>query len=498
MKSKTVRPRLHLAAIASALVVALPAIAQDDSLPIGTGRILIEGLSIDVDTRPDLEGNQYRLTAVKDFPWAIGTVVSVTAAEQVGYRVSARLTGPGLGSGALTLLAPAGGRFELPPFGQAGDYSVEDVHLEGPLGNRVVNRSPALPRIEIRVIDEVIVSEVTTRRLSLEEIRDRGIVLDARNFAVFNFSLALTLESRSVVFNVPVVQPLVAGVGVPTIPSFVSPVANVGRGIQAPDLDIPNFQMMGFFVEAAPGPGEEPPRDLPGLPGLILIPGDVGFLNQFFSAILVVTNVAPQGSGLTVSELRGRIRLPAGADGAPGSGDDPLRLAVTRDGGSQEVRPIQRTISGPGGDTTTGEDFLLPQERGQSEFLLEGLREGTHSFDVDITGRLFVPSRNRSYDLRGRAAGAVVVRNPSFNLILAHPETVREGERYSMFVTVSNTSDVDANLFRVRLLERRRERRRALLASLEKNLASLHIEYAAKRKSLRLRPPELHVMKSGW
>mgnify|MGYP001609356008 FL=1 len=97
MKSKTVRPRLHLAAIASALVVALPAIAQDDSLPIGTGRILIEGLSIDVDTRPDLEGNQYRLTAVKDFPSAIGTVVSVTAAAQGGYRVSARLTGPGRG-----------------------------------------------------------------------------------------------------------------------------------------------------------------------------------------------------------------------------------------------------------------------------------------------------------------------------------------------------------------------------------------------------------------
>lgn len=42
------------------------------------------------------------------------------------------------------------------------------------------------------------------------------------------------------------------------------------------------------------------------------------------------------------------------------------------------------------------------------------------------------------------------------------------------------------------------ERRRPLLAALERNLASLNIEYAAKRKSLRLRAPELHVMKAGW
>jgi GH3 auxin-responsive promoter len=42
------------------------------------------------------------------------------------------------------------------------------------------------------------------------------------------------------------------------------------------------------------------------------------------------------------------------------------------------------------------------------------------------------------------------------------------------------------------------ERLRSMLASLEKNLSQLNIEYATKRKSLRLNSPVLMVMKPGW
>jgi GH3 auxin-responsive promoter len=42
------------------------------------------------------------------------------------------------------------------------------------------------------------------------------------------------------------------------------------------------------------------------------------------------------------------------------------------------------------------------------------------------------------------------------------------------------------------------ERLRSMLASLEKHLSDLNIEYAAKRKSLRLNSPVLMVMKTGW
>jgi hypothetical protein len=42
------------------------------------------------------------------------------------------------------------------------------------------------------------------------------------------------------------------------------------------------------------------------------------------------------------------------------------------------------------------------------------------------------------------------------------------------------------------------ERLRSMLEALEKHLSDLNIEYAAKRKSLRLNPPVLMVMKTGW
>ena len=42
------------------------------------------------------------------------------------------------------------------------------------------------------------------------------------------------------------------------------------------------------------------------------------------------------------------------------------------------------------------------------------------------------------------------------------------------------------------------DRRRPLLQALEKHLAAINIEYAAKRQSLRLAPPVLYVMKRGW
>ncbi len=42
--------------------------------------------------------------------------------------------------------------------------------------------------------------------------------------------------------------------------------------------------------------------------------------------------------------------------------------------------------------------------------------------------------------IRGRAAGAVLVRNPKFTLTFTHPEVVSAGEPYTLDVTVTNTA----------------------------------------------------------
>ena len=63
-------------------------------------------------------------------------------------------------------------------------------------------------------------------------------------------------------------------------------------------------------------------------------------------------------------------------------------------------------------------------------------------------------------------------------------EADTEGERYVFKVEAATSIP--------------QERLRSMLEALEKHLSDLNIEYAAKRKSLRLNPPVLMVMKTGW
>ncbi|MBI5103052.1 MAG: hypothetical protein HZB33_14650, partial [Nitrospirae bacterium] len=93
---------------------------------------------------------------------------------------------------------------------------------------------------------------------------------------------------------------------------------------------------------------------------------------------------------------------------------------------------------------------LPAQETGQGKFLVEGLKEGTHRVDIDITGTLLgLPTG--PITVKGRAQGTVLVRNPNFSLAFGHPDIVRDGEEYSLYVTVNNTSQVDANLVTLNL-----------------------------------------------
>ena len=94
--------------------------------------------------------------------------------------------------------------------------------------------------------------------------------------------------------------------------------------------------------------------------------------------------------------------------------------------------------------------FIPAQRSAEGEFLVEGLKEGSHLFDLVIDATLFgLPSG--PVRLQGQAAGAVFVRNPTFAVTLAHPRTIRAGEPYDLYATVTNTSQSPANLVRVNL-----------------------------------------------
>ena len=108
------------------------------------------------------------------------------------------------------------------------------------------------------------------------------------------------------------------------------------------------------------------------------------------------------------------------------------------------IQPVVQP--GPDGTLGTADDVdqLGPGETGNAEFLVEGRREGSHIVEMEITGTLSgLPIG--PVTVRGRAAGAVLVRNPTFTLTFTHPEVVNAGEPYSLDVTVTNTSASPAN-----------------------------------------------------
>ena len=370
-----------------------------------------------------------------------------------GAEVRATLRGPGLAAPRELVTRP-GTPFDIPAMSRAGTYTLENIRLVSD-GEVLLYGSPDLVRLE--VIDQLLVTSVSARPLTADEIREKGIVYDRTSFQAYDFTAAFAVgDGTKIDIQFPVVLPTLlsvtdpktvldlAGVDVPLLRTVQTLIPDTLR-IQA---RIPNLSVVGFTLrlDEAASSGS---LVMPPIPGVIVIPGDIGFLNQFFSVTLMVGNVAPAGSGLDVRNLRAAISLPAGVDRVVGSNDDPLRLARTAAGIAPEQPVLQ---PGPDGQIGTADDLLVlsPGQTGSAEFLVEGLREGTHVIEMELSGTLEglpvgpVP-------VRGRAAGAVLVRNPTFTLTFTHPDVVNAGEPYTLDVTVTNTSDSPANFVSLNL-----------------------------------------------
>ncbi len=358
------------------------------------------------------------------------------------FEVQGELSGPGLDT---TLSLPQPGEaapldpllIHVPPLSTAGDYVLSGLRIvaDGRVALDVEPRS-----VSVRVIDQVLVTSVQTRPLTLDEVRSRGIVLDSDAYLGFEFTLGMTLESSPVSFTFPVVFD---AQGVP-VPQPLLPPPLPPRGSR-PAAAVPTIVPMLLEGEGPPGPGGTRPR-IPlttaagepiRVPSILVIPGDVGYLKQFFSAQLIVANGVPAGSGLTVTDVSGTIGLPPGDDREAGTMDDPLSLPATARG-PQSERQLVLDI-GPDGESGTGDDRsrLRAGEQGQAEFLIRGDREGFHSIAFDIAATLEgLPTGPVA--ISGRASGGVLVRNPYFDVAFAAPATVRQGERFRLFATVTN------------------------------------------------------------
>jgi hypothetical protein len=346
-----------------------------------------------------------------------------------GSTIKANLRGPSFPD-VVPITATPGQPIYLPSFSQAGTHFLEDVRLEVSAGLTIPANPPA---VTINVLDQLLVGAVSSRPLSLDEIRALGIQFDESSFQAFNFTVAFTTQSQVINVELPVLVPV--GIGQPLLVGGEIPRLSVP---QIPGLELPNLGVEALMLEPLV---ELPPGvKIPPIPGIVVIPGNVAYLNQFFSVLLKVTNEAPGGTSLLVRDVRAEIRLPAGGDGvvgdilrdppfSPGDPefDNPLRIART-EAGRENILPV--LAAGSDGRPGTGDDIdrLRPQESGTTEFLVEGVREGAHIVDIEIRGTLEgLPGG--PVQVGGRARGAVLVRDPRFSLTFVHPDVIRAGER---------------------------------------------------------------------
>ncbi len=123
-----------------------------------------------------------------------------------GFQVQAELSGPGIQTVTLPLSdAPQVNSPTILPIPQiptSGDYMLSNLRIMVN-GNAALDVSPK--NVPLKVIEQVLVTSVTTTPLTLDEIRAKGIVLDSNSYIGFQFTLGLALQSQQISLSFPVV-----------------------------------------------------------------------------------------------------------------------------------------------------------------------------------------------------------------------------------------------------------------------------------------------------
>ena len=349
------------------------------------------------------------------------------------FQIQGEYSGPGLSQTVeVPQSTPAVNSLvlDLPAVTEAGNYTLSNLRFTVN-GNDVFDLSPN--SVVVDVIDQVLVTSVQTQALTLDQIQSMGVVLDSNDYTGFQFTVGLQLSSQVVNVSFPVVfDPQ----GVPVPQPLSPPNVPTPPGVSVPVTVVPVLLQVG---EAGGGGGGSPPPTLPGgapirIPSVLVIPGNVGYLKQFFSAQLYVTNDTPAEANLVVNNITGTINLPPGPSGVVGGSDEPLGLPNLTSGPEATTLPI----------LLNGASTLNAGQTGQAQWTIVANSEGFYSVNFGINATLNgLPTGPVS--LTGSASGGLLVRNPYFNMTFTVPGVVRSGELFNVYATVTNTSKSYAN-----------------------------------------------------
>ena len=420
----------------AALVPALLALVTLASLPraaaaqasLGSGTLLVAGTTLAV--APESQ------TVPFDTPTIVNTTLlgydTAQGTLPADLRVVGDFSGPEI-DGWLELTTVPNEPFRIPRLSLKGQYRLDNIRLvqAGEL------LAYAEPRSAGVLVTQILITQVTSRPLTLEEIRSYGIIVDGASTRAYNFTFGFGVAGNTFDYNVPIVY------WYPKDhfgPPQITMLGSGGGGSRFHPPQMAPFTLTLKPREGPQGGGCADPsgcqeEETPPLPGVILFPTDLSLLHQFFSVMLMATNGAPDGDVLTIRDLTAKIHLPAGL--AQARTEPPTTLGT----------PVPMRVPGPDGELGTADDltFLVAQSTAQAEFLVEGLREGTHIVDFDLEGVLEgLPTGIRR--ISGTARGAVIVRDPTLGIVVSHPDVVRADEEYTMEMSVTNNGVTPANL----------------------------------------------------
>ena len=337
-------------------------------------------------------------------------VLSLICSNEVMAEVTVTVTGPG---GRVSQTLPdEGGGFDMNLSLNKNTVNNILVKAEDANGNNAVQEL----EITQLSLDAVVVSKITSERLSVEEVEqlvNDGVIDldDPENYNVSTFDIVLTIDKKPVPISVPIAIPIEEDEEI----GFENIKMPAGGG-DGGKPKTPPVQIV-VFEQPVPGGGGGGPSP-PSIPGVIIIEGNIKSLKEFFNVRLLLMNT----SGIfTLTDVTAEIELPEGK----------LSNVLPKDG----LVAFNDIL--PGDGTQPGQK--------EKEFIIRGDEMGIHDVTVNFGGTVTGPGITEPIPFNGSAVTEVEVKGPpTLQVQVIHPDVVEAGVPYELLVDITNTGELTA------------------------------------------------------
>ena len=341
----------------------------------------------------------------------MSVVILLLWCQSVFADITVTVNGPG--GKASQMLPDAGGAFELNMPLNRNTVNSITVTAEDENGNSA-SKELAITQVSL---DAIVVSKVTSERLSVEEVEqlvNDGVIdiEDPENYNVSTFDIVLTIDEKPVPISVPIAVPIEEDEEIGFENIRIPAGGGSGGKPKTPPVQIVVFEQA---IPSASGPGEPSP---PPIPGVIIIEGNIKSLKEFFNVRLLLMNT----SGIfTLTDVTAEIELP----------DGKLSNVLPKDG----MIAFNNILPGDGD---------LPGQK-EKEFIIRGDEMGIHDVTVSFGGTVTGPGISEPIPFNGSATTEVEVKGPpTLQVQVTHPDTVTAGEPYELLVDITNTGELTA------------------------------------------------------